>query len=523
MVQDGDEVFPGDILAKIPRETTRTKDITGGLPRVVELFEARKPRETAIISEDRRRRSLRRGLARASARSTSPPTTARKKEYSVPRGVHVNVQEGERLRAGEPLIDGPRNPHDILAVLGEKRAADVPGQRNPGSLPSPGRRHLRQAHRDHRPPDAPLGEDRGSRRLQLPARTADRPASASARRTRRVIANGGRPAIGRPLLLGITKASLSTESFISAASFQETTRVLTEASHQRLHRQPARPQGKRHRRPPHPRRNRHGVLPQRPALTRSWKKRQPRSSRKSQTADRSRRARTRNDAPWKAKPKKWPPPNKRATAANKEPVQYRAFFEFVIPTEALPQGSAQRRDLLLDDLDVTPTEKPGSSRASFAFPKKNECHPERSAATARAQRCNIVPRARSLKDPLATNCSLAPVSRERNRIPKRPNKDLNRVKEGPLRAELLVANGRKNRKPQALELCLSGTGSKGHVYRRARSLPSGTRPSNIHCLDYLAILGGNLETSSTPPPCSFFLRGVDASGATWLMILQLPT
>ncbi|MGB6870725.1 MAG: DNA-directed RNA polymerase subunit beta', partial [Acidobacteriaceae bacterium] len=119
MVQDGDEVFPGDILAKIPRETTRTKDITGGLPRVVELFEARKPRETAIISEIDG--VVRFGeVSKGQRRVYVTADNGEEKEYSVPRGVHINVQEGERVRAGEPLMDGPLNPHDILAVLGEK-------------------------------------------------------------------------------------------------------------------------------------------------------------------------------------------------------------------------------------------------------------------------------------------------------------------------------------------------------------------------------------------------------------------
>ena len=120
MVRDGEEVHAGDVLAKIPRATTKTKDITGGLPRVVELFEARKPRET----RGRSRRST------ASSSTAKSPRVTRKiyiigddgeqREYSLPRGVHINVQEGERVRAGDPLMDGPRNPHDILHVLGEK-------------------------------------------------------------------------------------------------------------------------------------------------------------------------------------------------------------------------------------------------------------------------------------------------------------------------------------------------------------------------------------------------------------------
>ena len=119
MIQDGDEVGPGDVLAKIPKESTRTKDITGGLPRVVELFEARKPRETAIISEIDG--VVRFGeVAKGQRKIYVTADNGDEKEYSVPRGIHVNVQEGERLRAGDPLMDGPLNPHDILAVLGEK-------------------------------------------------------------------------------------------------------------------------------------------------------------------------------------------------------------------------------------------------------------------------------------------------------------------------------------------------------------------------------------------------------------------
>jgi hypothetical protein len=120
MVGNNDEVHPGDVIAKIPRETTKTKDITGGLPRVVELFEARKPRETAVISEIDgvvRQGGIVKGMRKI---LVVPDDGGEAREYSLPRGVHVNVQEGDRVSAGEPLMDGPRNPHDILAVLGEK-------------------------------------------------------------------------------------------------------------------------------------------------------------------------------------------------------------------------------------------------------------------------------------------------------------------------------------------------------------------------------------------------------------------
>src|SRR5213079_15106 len=121
MVKDGDEVQAGDVLAKIPRETTKTKDITGGLPRVVELFEARKPRETAVISEIDgivKHGGIVKGQRKIIIVPDEPGAEPR--EYALPRGVHVNVQEGERVHAGEPLMDGPSNPHDILNVLGEK-------------------------------------------------------------------------------------------------------------------------------------------------------------------------------------------------------------------------------------------------------------------------------------------------------------------------------------------------------------------------------------------------------------------
>ena len=119
MVTDGEEVHAGDVIAKIPRATTKTKDITGGLPRVVELFEARKPRETAVIAEING--IVKYGeIAKGMRKIYIIGDDGEQKEYAIPRGVHINVQEGERVQAGDPLMDGPRNPHDILAVLGEK-------------------------------------------------------------------------------------------------------------------------------------------------------------------------------------------------------------------------------------------------------------------------------------------------------------------------------------------------------------------------------------------------------------------
>ena len=228
MVLDGDELSPGDILAKIPRETTRTKDITGGLPRVVELFEARKPRETAIISEIDG--VVRFGeVAKGQRKIYVTADSGEEKEYSVPRGIYVNVQEGERLRAGEPLMDGPLNPHDILAVLGEKELQGYlvneiqEVYRLQGVAISD--KHIetivRQMLRWVKIED--VGDTSFLLEQQIDKFRFNE-------ENTRVLMEGGRPAIGRPLLLGITKASLSTDSFISAASFQETTRVLTEAS-----------------------------------------------------------------------------------------------------------------------------------------------------------------------------------------------------------------------------------------------------------------------------------------------------
>jgi DNA-directed RNA polymerase subunit beta' len=229
MVTNGEEVQAGDVIAKIPRETTKTKDITGGLPRVVELFEARKPRETAVISEIDgvvRLGGIVKGMRKI---LVVPDDGADAKEYSLPRGVHVNVQEGDRVTAGEPLMDGPRNPHDILAVLGERELQSylVNEIQEVYRLQGVGinDKHIevivRQMMRWVKVEDVGdteflIDEQVDKFRFQ--------------EENERVLQNGGQPAKGRPLLLGITKASLSTDSFISAASFQETTRVLTEAS-----------------------------------------------------------------------------------------------------------------------------------------------------------------------------------------------------------------------------------------------------------------------------------------------------
>ncbi len=228
MVADGEQLHAGDVIAKIPRATTKTKDITGGLPRVVELFEARKPRETAIIAEING--TVKYGeVSKGMRKLYITGDDGVQKEYAIPRGVHINVQEGERVRSGDPLMDGPRNPHDILAVLGEKELQKYLVNEIQEVYRLQGvninDKHLevisRQMMRWIRI------EEIGDTEF-LPEEVVDK--FRFREENNRVIDAGGRPASGKPILLGITKASLSTDSFISAASFQETTRVLTEAA-----------------------------------------------------------------------------------------------------------------------------------------------------------------------------------------------------------------------------------------------------------------------------------------------------
>ncbi len=228
MITDGDEVHAGDVIAKIPRATTKTKDITGGLPRVVELFEARKPRETAVIAEIDG--AIKFGeIAKGHRKIYIIGDDGEQKDYAIPRGIHINVQEGERVHAGDPLMDGPRNPHDILAVLGEKELQKYLVNEIQEVYRLQGvninDKHLevivRQMMRWVKVDD--IGDTEN-----LPEEILDR--FRFREENARVVEAGGRPSTGKPVLLGITKASLSTDSFISAASFQETTRVLTEAA-----------------------------------------------------------------------------------------------------------------------------------------------------------------------------------------------------------------------------------------------------------------------------------------------------
>jgi DNA-directed RNA polymerase subunit beta' len=227
-VQDGQTVHPGDALAKIPRETTKTKDITGGLPRVAELFEARKPKEFAVISEIDGVVSFGKDT-KGKRKVVITPEVGESREYLIPKGKHISVHAGDRVKAGEPLMDGSSNPHDILNILGEKALAKylvdeiqeiyrLQGVRiNDKHIEAIVRQMLRRVRiKDVGGSDFLVGDQVEKWRFD--------------EENQKVIANGGKPAVAEPLLLGITKASLSTDSFISAASFQETTKVLTDAA-----------------------------------------------------------------------------------------------------------------------------------------------------------------------------------------------------------------------------------------------------------------------------------------------------
>jgi len=227
-VEDGAVLHAGAILAKIPRETTKTKDITGGLPRVAELFEARKPKELAVISEIDGIVSFGKD-SKGKRKIIVTPEVGEPAEYLIPKGKHISVHEGDFLHAGEELVDGSSNPHDILRVLGSKELSKylvdevqevyrLQGVKiNDKHIETIVRQMLRKVQI----------KDVGDTNFLIDDQIDRWVFEAE---NERVQANGGQPAIGEPIMLGITKASLSTESFISAASFQETTKVLTQAA-----------------------------------------------------------------------------------------------------------------------------------------------------------------------------------------------------------------------------------------------------------------------------------------------------
>ena len=228
MVNEGDKIGAGTVLARIPRETTKTKDITGGLPRVAELFEVRKPKENAILSEIDGTVSFGQ-YSKGRRKVTITPEVGDPMDYFITKGKHVSVLEGDYVRAGEPLMDGSANPHDILSIRGAKELAKYIVNEvqevyrlqgviiNDKHIEVIVRQMLRQLTvTDVGDSNFLLGEHVEKYRFE--------------EENRKIVEQGGKPANAEPLLLGITKASLSTESFISAASFQETTKVLSDAS-----------------------------------------------------------------------------------------------------------------------------------------------------------------------------------------------------------------------------------------------------------------------------------------------------
>jgi len=227
-VSEGDEIRAGDIIAKIPRETTKTKDITGGLPRVAELFEARKPKEYAVITEIDGEVSYGEDV-KGKRKIIVTPGIGDPKEYLIARGKHISVQEGDRVIAGQALMDGSSNPHDILNIKGEKELASYLVDEVQEVYRLQGvkinDKHIeiivRQMLKKVRVTDS--GDTSFLVDEQVDKNRFEKENEAAIQREEI-------PATAVPVLLGITKASLNTDSFISAASFQETTRVLTEAA-----------------------------------------------------------------------------------------------------------------------------------------------------------------------------------------------------------------------------------------------------------------------------------------------------
>jgi len=228
-VVEGEEVGAGRVVAKIPREASKTKDITGGLPRVAELFEARKPKECAVVAEIDGTVSFGQDVRGKRRVLVTPLEGGEPDEYLIPKGKHVSVHENDRVKAGEALMDGSSNPHDILKIKGEKALASylvdevqevyrLQGVKiNDKHIEVIVRQMLRKVRiTDAGDSDFLLGEH--VERMRFSQVNAE------------LEAEDRQPASAEPQLLGITKASLSTESFISAASFQETTKVLTEAA-----------------------------------------------------------------------------------------------------------------------------------------------------------------------------------------------------------------------------------------------------------------------------------------------------
>ena len=227
-VENGAQVAAGDVLARIPREGSKTRDITGGLPRVAELFEARRPKDHAVIAENDGQVEFGKDYKAKRRIVVKNEETGEETEYLIPKGKHISVQEGDFVRRGDPLVDGPRVPHDILKVLGVEALSEylvneiqdvyrLQGVKINDKHIEVIVRQMLQKVEITDPGDTTflIGEQVDRTEFeQLNAK----------------LGKDDRPAVAMPVLQGITKASLQTSSFISAASFQETTRVLTEAA-----------------------------------------------------------------------------------------------------------------------------------------------------------------------------------------------------------------------------------------------------------------------------------------------------
>jgi DNA-directed RNA polymerase subunit beta' len=228
-VGDGDEAKPGDVLARLPTESAKTRDITGGLPRVAELFEARRPKDCAVIAEMDGRVEFGRDYKNKRRIKITPEDGGEAVEFLIPKGKHIAVHDGDIIRKGEYLIDGNPDPHDILRIQGIEALADflvneIQEVYRLQGVPINDKhievivRQMLQKVEILEPGDTGLIKGDHLDKSELDEENV------------KAEARGGRPAIVQPVLLGITKASLQTRSFISAASFQETTRVLTDAS-----------------------------------------------------------------------------------------------------------------------------------------------------------------------------------------------------------------------------------------------------------------------------------------------------
>jgi DNA-directed RNA polymerase subunit beta' len=229
-VEDGNTVRAGDVLARIPTEGAKTRDITGGLPRVAELFEARKPKDQAVLAEDdgfvefgKDYKNKRRVIIKPKNEKLDPI------EYLIPKGRHISVREGDYIEKGDYIVEGNPSPHDILRIKGVeelstylvKEIQDV--YRLQGVKIND--KHIEVICRQMM---QKLEIIDGGDTTLLAGEQVDMIELDEA--NKKAAENNGRPAVGRPVLLGITKASLQTRSVFSAASFQETTRVLTEAA-----------------------------------------------------------------------------------------------------------------------------------------------------------------------------------------------------------------------------------------------------------------------------------------------------